>query len=141
MWLAAGLALAGCSNGKDGSDTGSDTNTTQPVDTGTPFSQTGDARVQAILAKLDQGVAADGHAQYSLDCAACHLESGEGGGGFPSLIDTLPGLTDEQLVKIMLAGFPEPPGGVPMPAYEDIYTNQQMVDVIAYVEVTFNPSR
>jgi mono/diheme cytochrome c family protein len=135
IWLALGLALAGCGHTDSSSDTGGGT---APPDTGTI--KTGDTRIQAIVAKLGDGVAANGSDLYTRDCAQCHLASGEGGGGFPSLIEKLPGLTDEQLVTYLFNGLPNPEGGVGMPPYNTVYTNQQFADVIAYIEQQFNSS-
>ena len=143
MCLAAGLALAGCSDGKGGTDTGGDTNTTQPVDTGTAFSQNDDARASAIKQRLDSGEKGDpvkGQAKYSADCALCHAPDGSGYVGFPSLVEKVPTLTPDQLVDIMMVGFPQAPGGTDMPPYAT-YSNQEIIDTIEYCEETFNPSR
>jgi len=144
MWLAVGLALTGCSDGKDTSDTGGDTDTnTGPVDTGTAGSQTDDARAVSIKARLDSGEKGDpvkGQAKYAYDCALCHAPDGSGYDGFPSLIEKVPTLTPDALVDIMMVGFPQAAGGTPMPPY-DSYTNQEIIDTIEYCEETFNPSR
>jgi mono/diheme cytochrome c family protein len=111
---------------------------TPPSETPTAWtSSSGDDRKTMILAGLERGVVADGAVLYAEGCAQCHLADGSGAEPFPSLVDTMPGLEDEALVDVLYDGLPNPAGGVGMPPYAAVYTNQQFVDVIAYLRASF----
>lgn len=93
----------------------------------------GDARVDDILALT--GDPAAGEAVYTTNCEECHRASGMGvddpvdpgiGENFAEVDEE-----DEELVPVILYGEGE------MPAFEDILTDQEIADVLAYVRTTF----
>ena len=142
LCLAAGLALAACNGDKDtapGDTAGGGTPTTPTTISSQP-ELTGLEREAVVVAHLDEGVAANGKLLYDEPggCGPCHAPDGTGYNDYPSLVDTLPTLTDAQLVHIMMTGF-NVTVGADMPGYASSWTNQQLVDVVAYCEETFNP--
>lgn len=79
-------------------------------------------RAKTILG-LD-GDATAGAEVYAANCAACHGEDGTGGTGS----DLTAGAIDsEAIVEIVLYG------GDGMTAFEDILSDQEIADVVAYV--------
>ena len=74
------------------------------------------------------GDATAGGTKFSSTCAACHAADGTGGSG-PSLVDAVPGYSDEELLDIMLNG-----NGDMAPVS---LSDQEAADVLAYLIETF----
>ena len=106
MWtvaLAAGL-LVGCGDKDDAGDSG-----------GTA---------------AGGGDVAEGEVLYASMCAGCHGASGEGvSGTAPSMIERVPGLSEEQVTEIILSGF----GGMPPISA----SQQEAEDIAAFVVVSW----
>lgn len=84
------------------------------------------SELDAILAL--SGDATTGEQVFATSCAACHGTDGTGGTG-PDLYEVSPGLSDEDLLDIMLYGI----GSMPAVSLED----QEAADVLAYVQASF----
>ena len=108
MWtaaLAAGL-LVGCGDKDDAGDSGG------TADGG--------------------GDVAEGEVLYASMCAGCHGASGEGvSGTAPSMIERVPGLSEEQVTETILSGF----GGMPPISA----SQQEAADIAAFVVVSGGP--
>jgi mono/diheme cytochrome c family protein len=104
--LALGLSTTLACGDKDGDDSGSD--------------------YDAILALT--GDATAGGTVYASSCATCHSADGTGDSG-PSLVDAVPGYSDEQLLGIVLEGS----GSMPAISLAD----QEAADLLAYLNETF----
>lgn len=111
--LTLGLVLAALTAcGKD--ETGeTGPTTTPPTGTG-PLDLTGDAT--------------NGGTIYGNTCAVCHGADGSGVSG-PALTGTVAGMSDEDVVDVMLNG----KGSMPAQSL----TNQEAADVLAYLRATF----
>jgi mono/diheme cytochrome c family protein len=70
------------------------------------------------------GDATAGRALYETNCAACHGAGGEGSGSYPSIV----GEGGSDAIDIVTNG----DGG--MPAFGGRLTEQEIADVVAYVE-------
>ena len=87
-------------------------------------------RVEQILAL--EGDPEQGQEVYATSCVECHRESGLGEAdpddpGIGESLQEALGEGDEELVEVVLHGKEE------MPAFEDVLTDQQIADVLAYV--------
>ncbi len=65
---------------------------------------------------------------YSSSCASCHAADGTGGTG-NDLTASVPGQTREELTEILVEGIE----GTSMVSYDDILSDQEMADVVAYM--------
>ncbi len=105
------------------------------------------ARRQAVLAAaatqqaLDAG---EGARIYNTACAACH--EGEGAhlyGARPQLAlnSNVWAKTPDNVVNVLLNGAPEPAHGSAntMPAYRDLLSDRQIVEVVSYLRRTMAP--
>jgi len=84
-------------------------------------------RVAAILEL--EGDVSNGAALYGSDCAGCHGLTGEGGSD-PAMSDAIDGLSDEDLITVILDGV----GG--MPAH-DYLEDQEIRDILDYAKATY----
>lgn len=93
-------------------------------------------RVAAVLEL--QGDPAAGEQHYLAECASCHLASGAGraaGGAGKDLTDWLPRNSDDAAVDAILNGRPG------MFAYGDVYSNQDVADIVAHLRRAFDGRR
>jgi cytochrome c551 len=112
--LTLGLVLAALTAcGKDETGETGPTTTTPPTGTG-PLDLTGDAT--------------NGGTVFGDTCAVCHGADGSGVSG-PALTGKVGGMSDEDLVDVMLSGT----GSMPAQSL----TNQEAADVLAYLRATF----
>lgn len=112
---ASALAFVGAGCGGDDGGDGGGATTDEPAATQTTPSDGG----------TTAGDATAGAEVFSTVCAVCHGDNGTGGSG-PSLQD--PQYADEQLVTDQVEN-----GGGGMPAYGDQLSDQEVADVVAYV--------
>lgn len=84
----------------------------------------GEADRTATIVGLS-GDSANGETLYSSTCAACHGADGSGGGSYPALAGL--SISDEAKVDIILYGDGS------MPSYEDSYEDQDIADILAYI--------
>lgn len=66
---------------------------------------------------------------YAANCAVCHAADGSGGSG-PALTAAIPGMSEEEIVDLVLNG-----EGV-MPAFDNL-SDQEIADLTAYAVATF----
>lgn len=90
--------------------------------------------VDAVLALT--GDPDEGEALYVAECASCHLVDGTGdtnGGTGKDLTVWMPEHDDATTIDAILSG------RTGMPAYRDVWTDQQVADVTAWLRLTFDP--
>src|SRR5262249_1750081 len=110
-------------------DTGGTLNTQPPGTTSTD-----DARITTILTLTGDPTAGEG--TYARICAACHGPDGTGiANGAADLTQVLPTIALDEVVTTILEGRGN------MDAYDQTLKNQEVADVAAYIETTFNPTR
>jgi len=126
--LALCMTLSAC-----GGDTDTDNDATDPTDQSDASdatdasdssdpSDTGETRAQTILALI--GDASSGNATYDTNCSGCHSADGSGGVG-----TNIQGWTfGEESVNAILDGKGS------MPGFGSFFTDQEIADLIAYVE-------
>jgi mono/diheme cytochrome c family protein len=87
------------------------------------------------------GDAVAGEVVYRANCIACHAENGRGNGGMTGadFVGDRRRLSknNDTLLRSIREGVPNSP---PMPAHQDILTDQQMRDALSYVRQHFGPS-
>jgi len=74
------------------------------------------------------GDATAGADVYASTCVSCHAADGTGGTG-SDLTDTVPGMSRDDVIEILVDGVP----GTSMVSYASILSDQQIADVAAYV--------
>ncbi len=102
---------------------------------GCPEDDTGDTdpsettRVDDILAL--SGDEAEGMATYANLCVVCHQADGSGGGSFPDLTTYVPTASDEDVLISVIEG------GTGMSPYGDQLDDQQLADLLSYLNSEF----
>lgn len=130
-----GLALAGACVlslmiGACGGDDGAQT----VADAGSSDAAESDPRIDAVRALA--GDAASGEQLYLAECITCHLADGTGRtneGAGKDLTDWLPRNPDAAAIDAILSGRQG------MLAYDGVYSDQDVADLIAYLRATFDP--
>jgi mono/diheme cytochrome c family protein len=129
-WLMLG-ALGACNGDKTTGPTGDTATTTTTTDTQTV--STVGQRIDTVLTLT--GDASAGEGLYLSNCAACHGADGSGiANGAADLTEVLPQITREEVVTTILEGRGN------MDAYDRTLDNQQVADVVAYIEAQFAPT-
>ena len=118
--LSVLLVIPACGSESDGGgDSGTDTGT----DTG------GDSGAAAIAALT--GDAATGETVYTNSCAFCHTATGGENGTTPALTARVSSLSKEAIIETVLNGSGS------MPGFASTLEDQQVADVVAYVQSAF----
>ena len=117
--LSVLLLIPACGSESDG-DSGADTGGS--TDTGGVST--------ADIAALTGDVTA-GETVYANSCAFCHTATGGENGTTPALTDRVPGLSKDAVIENVLNGKGS------MPGFASTLENQQIADVVAYVQATF----
>tara|TARA_B100001964_G_C14086501_1_gene532792 strand:+ start:318 stop:698 length:381 start_codon:yes stop_codon:yes gene_type:complete len=113
--LSVLLVIPACGSESDGdSDTGTDT---------------GGVSVADIAALT--GDATAGETVYTNSCAFCHTATGAENGSTPALTDRVSALSRDAMIENVLTGQGS------MPGFASTLENQQIADVVAYVQGAF----
>lgn len=81
----------------------------------------------ALACTTDSGIEGDataGEAVYADNCAVCHGDDGTGGGAYPSIV----GVAADEIEEYVINGEGD------MPAFGDTLSEQDIADVVAYVQ-------
>ena len=77
------------------------------------------------------GDVAIGQAVYEASCSFCHTLTGSENGSTPALTDRVPYLSKSEIINVILNGKGS------MPGYEGTLDEQEIVDIVAYLQSAF----
>jgi len=94
------------------------------LDRDTPEVRT--AKILSLVPDVDEG-----EDQFRMNCTTCHASDGTGTPAGPNLLERVPTISDEDIIRLLLAG------NSPMPSWSNL-NDQDLANIRHYLRVTFD---